>query len=111
MTTRGSVQGSIHGEPMTRQTFANELEQAANQIADISRADLQILLRRAALRLRNVPGLTLDADVEDAVDFLAAEMGLPRDEVLQTIIRDWLISGGRLPVDTLDEGSDTDGMA
>jgi hypothetical protein len=36
---------------------------------------------------------------------------LPRAEVLQKIIRDWLISGGRLPVDTLDEGSETDGTA
>ena len=85
---------------MTRQTFANELEQAANEIADVSRADLLILLRRAALRLRNVPSLTLDADVDEAVDFLAAEMKLPRAEALQKIIRDWLISDGRLPVDT-----------
>ena len=91
---------------MTRRTFATELEQAADRIADVSRADLQILLRRAALRLRNVPNLTLDEHVDEAVDFLAAEMNLPRPEVLRTIIRDWLISGGRLPVDTLDEKSD-----
>jgi hypothetical protein len=38
-------------------------------------------------------------------------MSLPRAEVLQTIIRDWLISGGRLPVDTLDEASETGGRA
>jgi hypothetical protein len=38
-------------------------------------------------------------------------MNLPRSEALQTIIRDWLISGGRLPVDTLDEDSETDGAA
>ena len=104
----GVLAGAIPDDP---QTFANELEKAASQIADVSRADLQILLRRAALRLRNVPGLTLDADVDAAVDFLAAEMNLPRAEVLQTIIRDWLIGGGRLPVDTLDEGSETDGTA
>ena len=55
--------------------------------------------------------MTLDADVEDAVDFLAAELKLPRAEAVQKIIHDWLISRGRLPVDTLDEGSDTDGMA
>ena len=76
---------------MTRGTNANQHEAAADQIADISRADLQILLRRAALRLRNVQGLTLASDVDEAVDFLAAEMNLSRTEVLQTIIRDWLI--------------------
>ncbi|RWI85947.1 MAG: hypothetical protein E5X33_00090 [Mesorhizobium sp.] len=32
----------------------HELENAADQIADASRADLQVLLRRAALLLRNV---------------------------------------------------------
>jgi hypothetical protein len=34
---------------MTRQSIAEELESAADSIADISRADLQIILRRAVL--------------------------------------------------------------
>jgi hypothetical protein len=34
---------------MTRRTFAIELETATDQIADVFPADLQILLRRAAL--------------------------------------------------------------
>jgi hypothetical protein len=38
---------------MTRQSIAEELESAADRIADISCADLQIILRRAALMLRN----------------------------------------------------------
>lgn len=59
---------------MTRLALTLELAKAADAIADVSRGDLQILLRRAALRLRNVEGLTLDADVEEAIDFLAAEM-------------------------------------
>ena len=96
---------------MTRRTFVNELEKAADQIADISRADLQILLRRAALRLRNMEGLTLDAEADQAIDFLAGELNLPRPEVLRNIVRDWLISGGRLPVDSIDEASDTDGSS
>ena len=96
---------------MPRRTFATELEKAADQIADISRADLQILLRRAALRLRNIEGLTLDADADEAVDFLAAQLKLPRSEVLRNIVREWLISDGRLPVDRLDDESETDGSA
>ena len=97
---------------MTRRTFANDLERAADHIAEATRADLQILLRRAALRLRNVEGgLTLDPDTDQAVDLLAAELKLPRAEILQTIIRDWLVSGGRLPAHALDEESETDSSA
>ncbi|WP_342634125.1 hypothetical protein [Mesorhizobium tamadayense] len=44
---------------MSRMTIFSELEAAADQIAEISRADLQIMLRRAALMLRNVTGLAL----------------------------------------------------
>ena len=32
---------------MTRSTFADELQQASDRIADVPRADLQIMLRRA----------------------------------------------------------------
>ena len=55
--------------------------------------------------------LTLDADADQAVDFLAAELKLPRAEVLRTIVRDWLTSAGRLPVAALDEESETYGSA
>ncbi|MER9491570.1 hypothetical protein NKI86_07010 [Mesorhizobium sp. M0320] len=34
---------------MTRISFAQELESAADRIADMSRADLQIILRRAGI--------------------------------------------------------------
>jgi hypothetical protein len=103
--------GAIDDAPMTRRSFAYELEEAANRISDISRANLQIILRRAALRLRNVEGLTLDAKVDQAIDELAADMKLPRSEVLRTIVRDWLTSAGRLRADAVDEESETDGNA
>jgi hypothetical protein len=63
------------------------------------------------LRRRNTKGLALDADADAAIEKLATDLNLPRPEVLQTIIRDWLISGGRLPVETLDEESEADGTA
>lgn len=50
---------------MSRLNFAGELESAADQIADISRADLQIVLRRAALMLRNVAGVDLGARTDE----------------------------------------------
>jgi hypothetical protein len=39
----------------TRQRVVRELESAADHIGDIPRHELQILLRRAALLLRNIP--------------------------------------------------------
>jgi hypothetical protein len=51
------------------------LEDAAVRIADISRADLQIMLRRAALRLRNGGAVSMEDDVEDALRDLAGEFG------------------------------------
>lgn len=47
---------------MTRRAFAEQLEATANHIADASRADLQVMLRRAALVLRNVNGNTIVGD-------------------------------------------------
>ena len=96
---------------MTRRTFINELEEAADHIGDTSCADLQVMLRRAALRLRNVEGVTLDADANTAISLLAGEMRMPRSEVLRTIVRDWLIGCGRIRADALDEESETDGAA
>ena len=99
----------IDERQMTRRTFADELEKAADHIADVSRAELQILLRLAVFRLRNTDGLTIDPDVDEAVDLLAAERELPRAEVVKTIIRDWLVSGGRIPGNARTQESETGG--
>ena len=55
--------------------------------------------------------LGLDAEIEQAIDFLAGELNTGRSEVIRTILLDWLISTGRLPVDALDEESETQGTA
>ena len=62
---------------MTRHDIASELEGAASQIGDMSRADLQVLLRRAALMLRNVTGLVLEPRVEESLAGLAEERAEP----------------------------------
>ena len=49
--------------------------------------------------------------MERAIDFLAGELNTGRSEVIRTILLDWLISTGRLPVDDLDEESETYGTA
>jgi hypothetical protein len=39
----------------SRERFARQLEEAADNIRDVPKHELQILLRRAAIRLRNMP--------------------------------------------------------
>ncbi|WP_348632787.1 hypothetical protein [Mesorhizobium sp. M2D.F.Ca.ET.223.01.1.1] len=90
----------------------HELESTADHIADASRADLQVLLRRAALLLRNVGGISLDVRTDDALTNLAAEMGKPKPDLVETIVGDWLVANSYLPVPhAVDEESDVDGTA
>ncbi|MER8605870.1 hypothetical protein NKH48_19350 [Mesorhizobium sp. M1233] len=95
---------------MTRQSIAEESESAAGRIADISRADLQIILRRAALMLRNVKGVPLEPIVEDALDSIASEMKIGRSDLIQ-IIREWLETNAYLPARLIDGQSQTNGDA
>ena len=96
---------------MTRLSIAEELESAADRIADMSRADLQIILRRAALMLRNVSGVPLEPPTEDALTSLAAEMNIGRSDLIQIVLREWLETNAYLPVRMIDEESETDGRA
>ncbi|MDX8501939.1 hypothetical protein RFM99_26440 [Mesorhizobium sp. VK4C] len=97
---------------MSRHQFVHELESAADRTADVPRADLQVMLRRAALMLRNVTGLVLDPSVEESLSGLAAEMGLSKAELVRTIVGDWLVANAYLPVPyALDEESAVDGNA
>lgn len=73
---------------MSRLAIAEELESAADRIADMSRADLQIILRRAALMLRNVAGVALEPATEDALNSIAAEMKIGRSDLIRIVLRD-----------------------
>jgi hypothetical protein len=66
---------------------ATLLEDAANQIADVSRPDLQILLRRAALLLRNSGSIAFDDDMEEALRDLSGEFGKTRNDTVRFIVR------------------------
>jgi hypothetical protein len=96
---------------MSRSSIVEELEIAADGIADISRADLQIILRRAALMLRNVSGVPLEAPTQDALTSIAAEMKMSHPNLIATILRDWLETNAYLPVYELDDDTTTDGRA
>jgi hypothetical protein len=96
---------------MTSTDTAALLEDAANRIAHISQTDLQFLLRRAALRLRNSAAISMEDDVEDALRDLAGEYGMTRNDALRFIIREWMEKNTYLPVQILDEEGDFDGTA
>lgn len=53
-----------------RERFARQFEDAADRIADVPRHELQVLLRRAALRLRNIerPATPLDDEYRALID-------------------------------------------
>ncbi|RUU01746.1 hypothetical protein EOD23_20925 [Mesorhizobium sp. USDA-HM6] len=97
---------------MTRIAFARELESASDAIADISRADLAIMLRRAAIRLRNADGVDLEPRTEDALTTIASEMDIPKGDLVARIVREWLEANAYLPVPhVLDDESATEGNA
>ncbi|RWG58674.1 MAG: hypothetical protein EOQ64_07325 [Mesorhizobium sp.] len=97
---------------MSRHDIAADLESAASQIAEVSRADLQVMLRRAALMLRNVTGLVLEPNVQEPLSNVAEEMGLTRADLIRTIVSDWLVANAYLPVPyALDEDSTVEGNA
>ncbi|MGO7836918.1 CopG family transcriptional regulator [Rhizobium johnstonii] len=87
------------------------LEDAADRIGDISRADLQIMLRRAALMLRNSGSIAFEDDMEEALRDLSGEFGKTRNDTIRFIVREWMEKNTYLPVHALDEDGDVDGSA
>lgn len=96
---------------MTNRSFADELEAAAARIGDIPRADLQIMLRRAALRLRNTDQIALDPEWRDTLQSVAAELGMSQGDLVRQIVRDWLVANAYLPAHMLEEDGETAGEA
>ncbi|ANL75691.1 hypothetical protein AMC83_PE00278 (plasmid) [Rhizobium phaseoli] len=96
---------------MTAADIAAHLEDAADRIKDISIADLQVLLRRAALRLRNAGSIAFDDDMEEAIRNLCSELVLTREGAIRYIVREWMEKNTYLPVHELDEDGDVDGEA
>jgi len=56
--------------PEGRERFGRHLEDAADNIGDVPRHDLQVRLRRVALRLRNIdrPAVSLDDEYRALID-------------------------------------------
>ncbi|XAZ24037.1 CopG family transcriptional regulator [Sinorhizobium sp. B11] len=96
---------------MVTSDTATRLEDAADRIGDISRADVQILLRRAALLLRNSGSIAFDDEIEEALRDLSDEFGKTRNDTVRIIVREWMEKNTYLPVHMLDEDGDVDGKA
>ncbi|MBY3486107.1 CopG family transcriptional regulator [Rhizobium laguerreae] len=96
---------------MSTTDTAAALEDAADRVAEVSRADLQIILRRAALRLRNASAVSMEDDVEDALRDLAGEFGMTRNDTIRFIVREWMEKNTYLPVHSLDEDGGVEGSA
>jgi hypothetical protein len=108
--TSGKVMTWLEAHMKTPDTAAL-LEDAADRIADVSRPDLQILLRRAALLLRNSGSIAFEDDMEEALRDLSGELGMTRNDTIRFIVREWMEKNTYLPVHELDEDGDTDGEA
>ena len=93
---------------MTRLSVSEELESAADRIAVMSGADLRVVLRRAALMLRNVSGVPLEPATADTLNSIAAEMGIGRSDLIQIVLREWLETNAYLPVRVIDEESENE---
>lgn len=95
--------------------FAQQLYEASDKLDDLSRSDIQILLRRAALRVTNktqAAGTTvLIPEVAAMIDEFAAARGVSRDEAVNLALTDWAIGMGFMSKDDLEEDSETDGEA
>ncbi|MBX4885371.1 CopG family transcriptional regulator [Rhizobium bangladeshense] len=87
------------------------LEDAADPSTTFPGANLQIMLRRAALIVRNAGSITLDPDLEEAVIDVSSELGLDRDDAIRFIVREWMEKNTYLPVQQLDEDGHVDGSA
>ncbi|MBB3523948.1 hypothetical protein FHX03_003301 [Rhizobium sp. BK456] len=96
---------------MTSSDAATLLQDAADRIADIPRSDLQIMLRRAALRLRNATTVSMEDDVDEVLRDLAGELGQTREDVMRYIIREWMVKNSFLSGHVLDEDGELGGSA
>ncbi|MBY2945073.1 CopG family transcriptional regulator [Rhizobium leguminosarum] len=96
---------------MTMVATAALLDDAAKRIADISPADLQTILRGAALRLRSAAAVSFDDDVEEALRDLSGEFDVTRNDMVRYIVREWLEQNAYLPMHVLDEDGEVDGTA
>lgn len=83
---------------MNRVTFANTLEAASEQVDRVVDDDLAVLLRHAAVRIRNGNAITLEPDVDFALAEMSLEFGMSKEELIRKVLSDW-VRANYLPED------------
>lgn len=96
---------------MPHRDHAEELESAADRIMHISQPDLQIMLRHAAVTLRNANAIEFEPEIENALRSIAADMKVTRNDAVRGIVLEWLESEAYLPARPLKGYGDTEGGA
>lgn len=81
---------------MTNRSYADQLDAAADDIERRSLPEVQALLRRAAMRLKNGENLDLPVDVEAALGDFMASTRKPRTDAIGFVMREWLDANGYL---------------
>lgn len=85
--------------------LAHELLKAADTLHDFTPIEIQVLLRRAALRLQGklvkAGDVTLISELIDLADEFAKVNQMSRDEAVNAIILDWGIEAGLIEIDDL----------
>ena len=100
-----------NGDTRMPRDMAGQLDYTADRIGDASRADLQVMLRRAALMIRNAAPIGLDIEAEEALLSIAQELGMTRNDMIRYIVNEWLETNSYLPVREIDEDGDVCGHA
>jgi hypothetical protein len=88
----------------SRLAHAEELERIADAIEHASIPDLQSVLRRAALRLRNADDQILEPAWEDALSTVVAEREIDRRTLIREILRTWLTENSYVPLRLIEGG-------
>ncbi|MGI3128742.1 hypothetical protein [Nitratireductor sp. PBL-C9] len=87
--------------------LAAQLLDAAKSFSSMSPAEIQALLRRAAMRINNRPlpsrSAILLQEVAEMADEFAEEHDMTRDEAVNAILIDWGVAAGHLEIDDLDD--------
>jgi hypothetical protein len=94
--------------PRRKEGFIAEIDKAAELAAIMPANELQALFRRAAIRLRNLSGLILDADVDAILTGIALETGESKQDLVRRIIREWMLANDSFSSSSLDAGKKAD---
>lgn len=82
-----------------------QLMEAVDRLDELSRSEIQVLLRRAALRLDSrttqAEASVIDPSTMVVLDEFATATGVSRDEAIDIALRDWAIGMGLLNSDEL----------